>query len=120
MIPLFQNRNRVWYRCDPNADTVQNEKGITMANFTHDDKQQRYQVEVAPKQWARLDYSIQGDVLVITHTFVPDALRGRGCGKILMETVLSDIEHLGKKVKPVCSYAVVYLQRHTQWQHLIG
>lgn len=94
--------------------------GAVMANFTHDEKKGRYQVDVAPGQWAHLDYLTQGDVFVITHTFVPDELRGKGCGKILMETVLSDIDHLGKKVKPVCSYAVIYLQRQTQWQHLLG
>ncbi|OEF26287.1 GNAT family N-acetyltransferase [Vibrio rumoiensis] len=91
-----------------------------MTNFKHDEDQGRYQVEVAPNQWAHLDYSAQGEVLAITHTFVPDELRGQGCGKVLMETVLKDMEASGKKVKPICSYAVVYLQRQTQWQHLLA
>lgn len=90
-----------------------------MAIFTHDPLLGRYQVEVEPNYWAHLDYYLNDDVLVITHTFVPDELRGKGCGKILMETVLNDIDSLGKKILPVCSYVKVYLQRHPQWQHLL-
>lgn len=95
-------------------------KDIVMTNFTHDQEQGRYEVEVASGFWAHLDYSEQDGVFVITHTFVPTELRGKGCGKILMETVLSDIERLGKKIKPVCSYAVVYMERQTKWQHLLA
>ncbi|WP_105900943.1 GNAT family N-acetyltransferase [Vibrio gangliei] len=91
-----------------------------MANFKHDSSLCRYEVEVADNFWAHLDYLESNGVLTITHTFVPDELRGQGCGKVLMETVLSDVEAQGKKVRPVCSYAVVYLDRQTQWKHLIA
>lgn len=91
-----------------------------MAVFKHDASQHRYEVEVADNFWAHLDYLEHDDVLTITHTFVPNELRGQGCGKVLMETVLTDIAEQGKKVRPVCSYAVVYLERHSQWQHLVA
>ncbi len=90
-----------------------------MANYTHDAELGRYQVEVSDGLWAMLDYRDDDGCLVISHTFVPPELRGQGCGTILMETVLAAIEAEGRKIRPVCSYAVVYLQRNPQWQHLI-
>ncbi|MBD1575038.1 MULTISPECIES: GNAT family N-acetyltransferase [Vibrio] len=90
-----------------------------MANFTHDPKVGRYQVEVVSDHWAHLDYHRNQNTLVITHTFVPDELRGQGCGKILMETVLADIDATGHKILPVCPFVEVYIQRHPQWQHLL-
>ncbi|MFH0257239.1 GNAT family N-acetyltransferase [Vibrio rumoiensis] len=91
-----------------------------MAPFKHDKQKQRYEVEVAPGYWAHLDYLDHNGALTITHTFVPDELRGQGCGKILMETVLTDVDAQNLNVRPVCSYAVVYLERHAQWQHLLA
>ncbi|WP_086983282.1 GNAT family N-acetyltransferase [Vibrio aphrogenes] len=90
-----------------------------MPTLKHDPVQHRYEVEVVEGFWAHLDYTVQGEVWSITHTFVPDELRGQGCGKVLMENVLTDIQAQGKKIRPICSYAVVYLQRHPQWQHLL-
>ncbi|MGV3001399.1 GNAT family N-acetyltransferase [Vibrio sp.] len=91
-----------------------------MTALKHDQSKQRYEVEVIANYWAHLDYLQHNDVLTITHTFVPDELRGQGCGKILMETVLADIDSHNLKVRPVCSYAVVYLERHAKWQHLLA
>lgn len=91
-----------------------------MTILKHDQSKQRYEVEVASGYWAHLDYLEHDGILTITHTFVPDELRGQGCGKILMETVLADIDAHHLTVRPICSYAVVYLQRHTQWQHLLA
>ena len=90
-----------------------------MTALKHDQSKQRYEVEVAPNYSAHLDYLGHNGVLTITHTFVPDELRGQGCGKTLMETVLADI-HAHNLVRPVCSYAVVYLERHAQWKHLLA
>lgn len=91
-----------------------------MAEFKHNVEQQRYEVEVAEGFWAHLDYVERDNVLTITHTFVPNELRGQGCGKILMETVLQDVEKQNKKVRAVCSYAVVFLDRQEKWQHLVA
>lgn len=90
-----------------------------MTVLKHDQSKQRYEVEVAPNDWAYLDYLEDNGVLTITHTFVPVELRGKGCGKILMETVLADIERHPLKVRAICRYAVVYLERHAQWQHIL-
>ena len=92
-----------------------------MSEFKHDESAKQYQVKVAPDKWAHLDYSEQGNTRVITHTFVPPELRGKGCGKVLMETVLQDFEKQNLKVAALCSYADIYLTRNrTKWQHIIA
>jgi len=61
---------------------------------------------------ARLDYHADGDhAITVTHTFVPEHLRGKGLAAQLMEAV---IEHAGKNrlsVKASCDYAGAYLKR---------
>lgn len=57
-------------------------------------------------------------MLHITSTRVPDELQGKGYGKVMMESVLPEIERAGLTIVPVCSYVAHYLERHPEWQHL--
>ncbi|NVK22093.1 MAG: N-acetyltransferase [Kangiellaceae bacterium] len=66
-----------------------------------------------------LRYSHHGDYLSLDYTEVPTALRGKGYGSVLMELTLTEIEQMGLKVKPICTYTVRYLQRHKEHQHLL-
>lgn len=65
-----------------------------------------------------MKFEIKSDVYVITSTKVPEELRGKGYGKVMMEAVLPELEKMGVKVKPVCSYVAHYLERNPQWAHL--
>ncbi|CAH8211211.1 MULTISPECIES: GNAT family N-acetyltransferase [Vibrio] len=85
----------------------------------HDTPNHQYLVHLEGDFFAIVKYQQQGDVLFITSTRVPDELQGKGYGKIMMESVLPQIEASGYKVKPVCSYVVHYINRHEQWQHLL-
>lgn len=85
----------------------------------HDTQNHQYLVHLEGDFFAIVKYQQQGDVLFITSTRVPDELQGKGYGKIMMESVLPQIEASGYKVKPVCSYVVHYINRHEQWQHLL-
>jgi predicted GNAT family acetyltransferase len=63
---------------------------------------------------ARLDYTLAGNVMTITHTRVPPAIRGRGVAAELMQAALSAARAAGWSVTPACSYAVAYMARHAQ------
>ncbi|MFA0070202.1 GNAT family N-acetyltransferase, partial [Vibrio breoganii] len=60
-------------------------------------------VELEPNQFAVVGYQRDGDVLRITSTRIPDELQGKGFGKVMMESVLPEIEQAGFKIVPVCS-----------------
>jgi predicted GNAT family acetyltransferase len=61
---------------------------------------------------AVLDYSLAGNVMTITHTGVPPAIRARGIAAALMQAALEAARDQGWTVVPVCSYAVAYMRRH--------
>lgn len=49
---------------------------------------------------------------VLTHTYVPEALRGRGVAERLARAALADARAEGRKVVPECSYMARFIQRH--------
>jgi len=67
---------------------------------------------------AHLEYLDQGRRLVLTHTFVPPALRGRGLAGILTRAALDFARKEGKKVEPQCSYAAAFMEQHPEFANL--
>jgi len=79
---------------------------------------QRFEL-IIEGQMARLDYVEQGEnLLVFTHTFVPDALRGQNVAARLTKCALDDARRQGKKVVPQCSYVATYLERNKEYADL--
>ena len=64
------------------------------------------------------DYRLRGGVMVMQHTFVPAALRGRGIAAALVRTALAHAQAQGLKVEATCSYVADYLRRHPEPQVL--
>jgi predicted GNAT family acetyltransferase len=79
-----------------------------------------YQVALEGQHVAVAKYSLQGNVMTIYSTRVPDELQGKGYGKVMMEAILPDIEQHGYTIIPTCSYVAHYLKRNAQWQHLLA
>ena len=67
-----------------------------------------------------LVYTLQGQVMTITHTGVPDALGGRGLAAQLTKCALDHARAQHWKVIPRCSYAAVYVQRHSEYAALVA
>jgi predicted GNAT family acetyltransferase len=64
-------------------------------------------------------YRVYGKVMMLTHTGVPAALRGRGIAAQLVQAALEFARSKGLKVRPDCSYAEVYMQRHPETLDLL-
>ncbi len=64
-------------------------------------------------------YRVYGRVMMLTHTAVPHALRGRGIAAALVQAALDHARERGLKVRPDCSYAEAYMQRHRQTLDLL-
>ncbi len=91
-----------------------------MKKVTHDVENGIFWVDLEQGFNAKLVYQLQGGEMFITSTVVPEALRGKGYGKVMMEAVLPEIELLGYKVVPVCPYVVHYIDKNNQWTHLLA
>lgn len=69
---------------------------------------------------AELTYSRLGAAtIIIDHTGVPDALRGRGAGQSLVERAVADARAEGRKVIPLCPFAKAQFARHPEWQDVL-
>ena len=61
---------------------------------------------------AELTYQVVDDRLVLVHTGVPDAFRGRGIGGQLVQAAVDRAERTGETVVATCSYAKKWLEDH--------
>lgn len=69
---------------------------------------------------AEMTYSLAGDRLVIIdHTEVPDALRGRRIGQVLVQRAVEDARADGKSILPLCPFAKAQIERHPEWQDVL-
>lgn len=65
---------------------------------------------------AELTFSIVNDHLIIAdHTGVPDAMRGMGVGKALVERLVADAREKQIKIVPLCPYVNAQRQKHPEW-----
>ncbi len=66
-----------------------------------------------------LDYELQNNVMVITHTGVPQAVGGRGIAGDLAQAALDAARAQGWAVRPLCSYVAAWIRRHPDYQDLV-
>lgn len=85
----------------------------------HDEAGCRFEIK-AGAHVAHLDYELQGEKVVITHTFAPVELRGTGLAEQLARAALDWTRRRGAKVAPACSYVARFIERHAEYQSLLG
>lgn len=86
-------------------------------NIQHDPAQGRFSASV-DGHGLELDYELQGQQLIFTHTGTAPALRGRGLAGRLVEHGLQWTAPHGLQVVPACSYVAAHLKRYPRWQRL--
>lgn len=79
----------------------------------------RFEVE-AEGRLAVLEYRLQGNRMIITHTGVPPALEGRGIGSRLAQAALDEARLRGWKVTALCPFVAAYVQKHPQYRNLLA
>lgn len=79
----------------------------------------RYWIE-ADGHVAEMTYSRAGEkMIIIDHTEVPDALRGKGYGKRLVERGVLDARAENRKVLPLCPYAKAQIAKTPEWHDVL-
>ncbi|HEY9090449.1 DUF5996 family protein [Parasphingorhabdus sp.] len=69
---------------------------------------------------AEMTYSRAGDkLIIIDHTEVPDALRGRKVGVQLVRQAVEDARRDGISIIPLCPFAKAQIDRHPEWQDVL-
>ena len=81
----------------------------------HDVSRQEFYVELEGHR-AHVAYQIHDEGLDIRHTIVPEAIGGKGIASALVKAAYDYGRCKGLKAIATCSYAVVWLQRHPEYQ----
>jgi predicted GNAT family acetyltransferase len=67
-----------------------------------------------------LDYTLNNNVMTITHTGVPSELGGRGLAAEITKFALEHAQSQGWKVIPQCSYVAAYIKKHPHYAPLVN
>jgi predicted GNAT family acetyltransferase len=69
---------------------------------------------------AEMTYSRAGEkLIIIDHTEVPAALRGRKVGERMVRQAVEDARRDGVKIIPLCPFAKAQIDRHPEWQDVL-
>lgn len=79
----------------------------------------RFEVDLG-KEKAILIYMIKADLFILLHTEVPPAFEGNGIAGKMAIKALEYAKNEGLKVRSYCSYTTRYIERHAEYQHLLG
>ena len=86
---------------------------------SHNVDSQRFHIDVG--RWtAVLDYEMDGNVMVFTHTGVPRPLEAQGVGSKLAKTALEYARGKAHRVVPACEFMRVYIRRHPEYKPLLA
>ena len=83
----------------------------------HNGSANRFELEIEG-QLAVAEYRMEGDRMVLTHTFVPLELRGRKIAERLVTAALKHARLCRFQVVPACSYVETFLLRHPEFADL--
>jgi uncharacterized protein len=59
-------------------------------------------------------------MIIIDHTGVPDALRGKGIGEKLVARAVSDAREQGFRIFPLCPFAAAQFRRHPEFADVLS
>ncbi|MDR6758916.1 putative GNAT family acetyltransferase [Mycoplana sp. BE70] len=80
----------------------------------------RYSVTVDGHE-AEMTYSrTSAKLIIIDHTGVPDALRGRGVGQALALHAVEQARAGGWKIMPLCPFFRAQAMRHPEWSDVVN
>ena len=88
-------------------------------NVTHNTDKNCFEVQI-DSLTAELVYRLNGNVILFLHTGVPPALEGRGIGSLLVKTGLQYAREKNLKVQSLCWFVSGYIERHPEFQDLVG
>lgn len=89
-----------------------------MPHVVHQPERTRF-VAATEAGEAVLEYTRTGQLLVLSHTEVPEAAEGQGVGGQLAQAALDHARAEGFQVMPLCPFVKAYVQRHPEERDLV-
>ena len=80
----------------------------------------RYFIRTPQGEEAEMTFTKIGEhQIIIDHTEVPDAFRGKGAGLRLVTRAVEDARAAGKTIIPLCPFAASQFRRHQEWADVL-
>ena len=79
----------------------------------------RYEASIDDVLVGVVEYRLDGDVIMFTHTGVPPEFEGHGIASLLARYVLDDARGRGLDVLPRCPYVSGWIARHLDYLDLV-
>ena len=92
---------------------------IANLEVVHNYASNRFEVDLG-KDKAVLIYMIKAGLFILLHTEVPPPFEGRGIAGKMAREALEYAKNEGLKVRSYCSYTTRYIERHPEYQDLLG
>lgn len=89
-----------------------------MYKVTNNESQQRFEVHEG-EEIAYLEYRYYKKDIALMHTFVPEALEGKGIAAALAQYALEWARENKKPVMVYCPYVGAFLKRHPEYNDVI-
>jgi len=86
-------------------------------NVTHNEAENRFETWI-DGQLSKLDYTEDGDTIVMMHVGVHPAHRGQGVAGKVTQVALEYAKEKSLRVIPMCSYVGAYIRRHPEYIEL--
>ncbi len=88
--------------------------------FVNNKREFRFEAQLEDGEFARLDYRWLKGNMVLMHTVVPPAHKGKGIGGALVKYVLDHVRQHHLKVIIYCRFADKYLKEHPEYNDLLA
>ena len=85
----------------------------------HNPAERRFEAEV-DGGLSVADYLVRDGAMIMTHTYTPPELRGRGIAEKLVRAALEHARREQLRVVPACSYVAVFIERHPEFRPLLA
>lgn len=77
----------------------------------------RFEID-SPEGKAVLKFALDGEMIDLQHTSVPDALQGGGYGSALARAALDHARQNHLQVIPTCTFVRAFMRRHKEYDDL--
>src|SRR5690606_16314097 len=94
-------------------------KEVPMSSvLRHNSEKNRYEMPV-DEEVVFAEYRREGSIVHLLHVEAPPSLRGTGAAGKFMQALMETLRAEKLKVVPLCSYAAMWIARHTEFQDLL-
>jgi predicted GNAT family acetyltransferase len=87
---------------------------VGVVEVVDNSSERRYEALLDGQVVGVIDYSLDGNVITLQHTIVPNQYEGQGIASSLASFALSDSRDRGRHVVPQCPFVASYITRHPE------